>query len=48
LVKGYVIFGIVICLLLGYANSVGWALGDSTAAGVVGARGPRTPGVYHK
>jgi hypothetical protein len=48
LVKGYVLFGIVICLLMGYANFVGWTIGDSTVAGVTGPRGPRTTGIYHK
>ncbi len=45
MVKGYVIFGIAICLLMAYANSVGWAVGDSTAPAT---RGSAVRGVYHK
>ena len=47
MVRGYVIYGILVCLLMGYANFTGWAVGDTTMA-AVGPRGPGARGVYHK
>ena len=47
MVRGYVIFGILVCLLMGYANLTGFSIGDQPVA-ADGPRGPGVRGVYHK
>lgn len=47
MVRAYVIYGSIVCLLLAIANFSGWGIGDASYV----ASGPRGPGpriLYHK